>query len=710
MTTHSSTSRALLPLSLLLAAAAPAHAAPGRFGPGTDLPVATPEGLAVGDFDDDGRADLAVATGVAGKIVIFRQTTDGELVEFATFSTGGHPTAVRVADLDRDGHQDLAILEPGDHRVVIRLNNGDGTFREKPDVGTGSQVAASLAIGDMNGDGTDDLVLGTTAGANPSLVATMVNKGAGTFSVAEPVQANARGLVVTDVDGNAIADAVYGDEDADRAGILLGRGDARLRPHAPFSVPGRAARARSWATADLDANGYPDLVGVTETGRLAVRLGDPGAAYTGTSRDVPLGGGTPTSVAVGDLDGDGDEDVAAADAAGGGLVRVLLGDGRGGLTPAPVVLVGDSPVDLVLADFDGDGIADIATAGVDAGTVSIRPGLRDAATSPNLLVNGGFEGPVPGEIRGLMSIDGWTLTPGTGYLRYGSPSLSYSPSWLEAARFGSGGGRMLWGGDSRGSNGLTSATQTVDVSASAEAIDAGRVKATLFARLGGALAFDDVMSSFADFVDASGTGVGSIVLPGVTPADRRNRTTMLPRQGTRAVPAGTRKIRVTLVSSDADATYSSAIADDARLTLETAPEPAPSPSPEPAPAPAPQPGGGPEPAPGSPSRPGPVAAFGPRTGVTLSVRRRGSRRRVVVAIRNANAFAVRGRIAATAIAGTRRVALRRRTLTLAAGRRTSLGLDLPARARSARRVLVRATFTDPTGGRRVVKARRRLRG
>src|SRR5215211_6204746 len=115
-----------------------------------------------------------------------------------------------------------------------------------------------------------------------------------------------------------------------------------------------------------------------------------------------------------------------------------------------------------------------------------------ALLAGNLLVNGDFEGRLPGKSTPLS---GWELSGGISYLRYGEPSHAFTPSWLAAPRYGTGGSRMLWGGNTALTNGLTAASQTVDVSASAEAIDAGRGTANLSAYLGGARAYGDRMAA-----------------------------------------------------------------------------------------------------------------------------------------------------------------------------------------------------------------------
>ncbi len=286
----------------------------------------------------------------------------------------------------------------------------------------------------------------------------------------------------------------------------------------------------------------------------------------------------------------------------------------------------------------------------------------------------------------------------SAYLRYGAPSHAFTPTWRSAPRYGTGGGRLLWGGNSSATGGITTARQTADVSASAGAIDAGRATANLSAYLGGTRAYPDTMRVQAEFLDAGGADLAVMGLGPVTPADRNNLTTLLYRAGTRALPPGTRAIRVLLISEDADKAYSSAMADNVKLTLTTTPA---------------TPGTGGTGGTGGPGTPA-TAAFGPRTLVTLALARRRMARAACPRARAQRqrvhrygpACARRRACAPRAARG--RVALRARSLRVVPAGSSTVALTLPARAR---RELVRggslalrltASVRDPAGGARRV--------
>jgi len=183
---------------------------------------------------------------------------------------------------------------------------------------------------------------------------------------------------------------------------------------------------------------------------------------------------------------------------------------------------------------------------------------------------------------------------------------------------------------------------------------------------------------------------GAIELGPVTAADRHHSTTLLRRAGTAAVPPGTRRIRVTLKSVDTDKAFSSAIADNVKLTLAVAPPPDTG-------GPSPGTGGGPIPSTG---------VFGADPFVRFSAVSKRLRKGAPLSVRarNGNAFAVTGRVR---VQGSRRA----QALQLAADGAATVRLVLPAQVRRAlarrhrARVTISAVVVDAAGNARTVSRR-----
>jgi sugar lactone lactonase YvrE len=124
--------------------------------------------IAVGDFNGDGKLDLAVTDMYDDTISILLGNGDGTFAPATTLHCGRKDSPIAVADFTGDGKLDLAVGVPGANgtgdSVTILAGNGDGTFNAPP-AGTAvsSNSISSLAVGDFNGDGIPDLVLTDSA-------------------------------------------------------------------------------------------------------------------------------------------------------------------------------------------------------------------------------------------------------------------------------------------------------------------------------------------------------------------------------------------------------------------------------------------------------------------------------------------------------------------------------------------------------------------
>jgi hypothetical protein len=94
-----------------------------------------------------------------------------------SYSTGRAPVSIAIGDLNGDGKQDLATANSAANGASVVLNRGDGSFRAKRDYRTG-RAPYLVAIGDLNGDGKPDLA---TANYHSSTVSVLANRGDGSF-------------------------------------------------------------------------------------------------------------------------------------------------------------------------------------------------------------------------------------------------------------------------------------------------------------------------------------------------------------------------------------------------------------------------------------------------------------------------------------------------------------------------------------------------
>ena len=155
-----------------------------------------PSAVAVGDFNGDGKPDLAVAnsncdfstnppTCALGSVSILLGNGDGTFQPHVDYATGTDPTSVVVGDFNNDGRMDLAVVNSVDETVSTLLGNGDGTFQPHVDYPVPCSppsaclfVGSSLTAADFNADGKLDLAL---VNGSPGL-SVLFGNGDGTFA------------------------------------------------------------------------------------------------------------------------------------------------------------------------------------------------------------------------------------------------------------------------------------------------------------------------------------------------------------------------------------------------------------------------------------------------------------------------------------------------------------------------------------------------
>lgn len=173
----------------------------GTFAPYVAYPAGSnPNGVAIGDIDADGYADVVVSNGNSNSISIFYGHGDGTLAPRVDYSVGEFPTAVKIADLDGDGWLDVLASEFGAGSpapsLVVMLGDGHGALSAPMHFGESLAFSFSIATGDLNGDGRLDVAIGV---GNAGILDVMFGNGDGTFS--EPM-----GYAVPDIYAVAIAD------------------------------------------------------------------------------------------------------------------------------------------------------------------------------------------------------------------------------------------------------------------------------------------------------------------------------------------------------------------------------------------------------------------------------------------------------------------------------------------------------------------------
>jgi hypothetical protein len=324
----------------------------------------SPRSVAAGDFNRDGKPDLATANFGSDNVSILLGTGSGGFDAKVDYGAGTQPISVAVGDFDRDGIPDLATANFGSANVSILLGNGLGAF-------TGSTVAAgsapySVAVGDFNRDGIPDLA---TANSGDNNVSILLGTGSGGFTAGSPVAVGAIpfSVAVGDFDRDGIPDLAVANYSDNDVSILLGNGSGGFTAGSPVAV---GNDPQSVAVGDFDRDGKPDLaVANYNDDNVSILLGDGDGTFTAAAS--PAAGTGPASVAVGDFNNDGKPDLAVANYSDNN-VSILLGDGDGTFGTASDYGVGANPYSVAVGDFNRDGAPDLAVTNENDNNVSIR--------------------------------------------------------------------------------------------------------------------------------------------------------------------------------------------------------------------------------------------------------------------------------------------------------------------------------------------------
>jgi len=373
-----------------------------------------PSGSAVADFNNDGRPDLVVANFNDNTISVLLNTTapGASAASFAaqvTFAIGSGtgPDAVAVGDFNGDGRPDIAVANRTSGSVYVLLNT-TAAGATAPSFAPAVLVALenspySLAAGDFNGDGRPDLAVANYNGTvNVILNTTARGTTVPSFSsgVIYNVGSQPQSVAVGDFNEDGKPDIVVANSGANTISVLQNQtaAGATVPSFAAQQTFNVGALPSSVTVADFNGDGRPDIaVANYNDGQVGVLLNNTTAqatSFTFAPQQTYQVGAFPISVTTGDFNGDGRPDLAVANY-NGGVVSVLQNQTVAGAT-APsfaaqqlftVLDNGDNTV--AAGDFNGDGRPDLAvtSAGDAVVAVLLNTTTPFAATVPTVVAD-----------------------------------------------------------------------------------------------------------------------------------------------------------------------------------------------------------------------------------------------------------------------------------------------------------------------------------
>ena len=384
----------------------------GTLGAAILTPLQARALLVAGDLDGDGDADV-VTEGDSLHVAIRLGNGDGSFAAPTSYAALKSPSDATLTDLDGDDDLDLVCTASRSNVVSAWKGDGAGAFGPRADVAVGPSPSA-IAAGDLDHDGDPDVVVAHTSA--PWGLTRLVNDGAGGLGIAgttalpdlpwdlaladlngdtwldavtnvittpefpafftvpggpggfgapasHPLSDISRGVVVTDVNGDARPDVVtFGYNSNNHGDVFVGQ------PGFTFEAARRFGVTRipvAVVAGDLNGGGKADLVSIGIYGGLAVHMGNGDGTFGGVS-DLASGFWS-RSIACADLDADGHVDIATTsdyDA----TAHVRFGDGSGSWTEPITLFTASSPLDVKIADVDVDGHLDLVVAESGPGT------------------------------------------------------------------------------------------------------------------------------------------------------------------------------------------------------------------------------------------------------------------------------------------------------------------------------------------------------
>jgi len=232
----------------------------GTFGPAQQFPAGTsPFGIVAADFNGDGKVDLAVANNAglipsqaANTVSVLLGKGDGTFGAPVSFPVGQRPYTLGAGDFNRDGKADLAVALSNTNEASVLIGNGDGTFQPARTLLVAFGVYMGIRVEDFNLDGRPDLA--TTMGGAASV---LLGNGDGTFQPARVFQMDSTQLATGDINGDGFPDLVGVSAPFSVAVVLLGHGDGSFDAQQPFQTGKVPA---DLVVVDLNGDGRVDIV------------------------------------------------------------------------------------------------------------------------------------------------------------------------------------------------------------------------------------------------------------------------------------------------------------------------------------------------------------------------------------------------------------------------------------------------------------------
>jgi hypothetical protein len=325
----------------------------------------------IGDVNGDGHLDIVLAKGRHGGLVDRVLIGDGRGAFPTAYDLG--PVAdktysANLVDLDGDGDLDVVISNDTPDPKRVYLNDGKGRFHEAGTYGRPEWSTRNAAVADVNGDQLPDIIVANRD--TPARAANYVclNRGNGKFDHDCFMFSKESATTITpaDVNTDGRVDLIVPHRDGGQSHVYINASSGSELAFTPIAFGPADATIRASAAADLDRDGFLDIVTIDEKRGVFAFFGERGQKWSAAVAVGPRGR-TPYALKVGDLNSDGAIDIVVGHVQAPATVFFNVGSRR--FSPVDFGDGKGTAYGFDIADLDKDGRADIAMARSDAPNV-----------------------------------------------------------------------------------------------------------------------------------------------------------------------------------------------------------------------------------------------------------------------------------------------------------------------------------------------------